>query len=256
VTITRKEFDRLKARLRDAVLHDQRLTRAERHIGYEIADNLNFRSGDAWPSQDYLARRTGYSTKSIERATKRLAGTVECHGLWFTREIDGRAYRYVPRFDQLHKPREQPNTRQNVGYQRPSFATGTPDICDRNTRQDVGLSSLKYPSREPLRQDCGQLGVPPPSPSNEKTVDRSKDVIAFTHQDEAFTVVASDNGAPRFVFEGSEPWRAWLEYRERIGIPGSLPTRQHMVNGRWRTGWDVPTLYPPGYGRVKSRHKA
>jgi len=45
---------------------------------------------------------------------------------------------------------------------------------------------------------------------------------------------------------------SWVEYRERNGIPGALPMRQHMVDGRWRIGWDVPTLFPPGYGRARS----
>jgi hypothetical protein len=254
VTTDRKTFERQKAQLRDAILHDHRLTRAEQRIGYEIADYVNYRTGDAWPSQDYLAGRTGYSIKSIERATKRLAGTVESDGLWFTREIDGRAYRYVPKFNALDKPRAEPDTRQNVGCRYPTFATETPDICDQNTRQNVGLSSLREPNRDPTRV-CGQARDAPTSQSNQTVERERKGAIPFADRDQAITTAATNGGAPRFVFEGSEPWRAWLEYRERNGIPGSLPTRQHTVDGRWRTGWDVPTLWPPGYGRVKSRRK-
>jgi hypothetical protein len=151
VVADRKEFERRKAQLRDAILHDQRLTRAEQRIGYEIADYLNFRTGDAWPSQEYLAQRTGYSVRSVERATKRLAGSLEVDGLWFTREIDGRSYRYIPKFDQLARP----DTRHDVGYRHPTSAPKIPDIGDQNTRQNVGLSSLRDSNRDPSL-GCGQ----------------------------------------------------------------------------------------------------
>ena len=119
VTADRKEFCRLKARLRDAILHDQRLTRSERRIGHEIADYLNFRTGDAWPSQEYLARRSDCCVKTVERATKRLAGTGEHDGLWFTREIDGKGYRHLPKFDRL----AMLNAPQNVERRNQTFAT-------------------------------------------------------------------------------------------------------------------------------------
>jgi hypothetical protein len=244
---TRREFDRLKWQLRDAILHDKRLTRAEQRIGYEIADHLNAKTGDAWPPQEHLAQRTGYSVKTIERATKRLAGAVDAEGLWFTREIDGRCYRYVPKFENL----AQADTRQNVGYQHPTFGTRIPDISDQNTRQNVGLSPLRDPSRYPKRNPGPQKH--PPSGTKEALQGSEGGAIPFVDPDRAITARARTAGAPRFVYEGSEPWKAWVEYRERNGLPGSLPTRQHMVSGRWRTGWDVPTLWPPGYGRVKDR---
>jgi hypothetical protein len=230
-----KKFLRQKARLRDAILHDQQLTRAARHIGYEIADHLNCQTGDAWPSQETLAARTGYCVKTIERATKEL-------DVWFTREIDGKGYRYIPKFDQL---------------QHPTLATGTPDIGDRNTRQNVGLSSLRDPKREPDRA-CGRVNDLPVAQSRRGMAERegeSESLIAFADGDQAITAAAASGGAPRFAFEGSEPWRAWNEYRAQRGI-GPLPTRQHMVRGRWRTGSDVPTLWPPGYGRVKPRRRS
>src|SRR6202050_1297092 len=214
-----QEFARLKARLRDAILHDPRLTRAERLIGYEIADFLNSRTGDAWPSQDRLAARTGYSVKSVERATKQLAGSGLTEGLWFSREIDGRAYRYVPKFDQLDKA----DTRQNVGYRHPTFGTKTPDIRDRNTRQNVGLSSLREPNRDPTSVG-GQVVGPPTARSNQAAERRRKDAIPFPDCDAEHTARAVAGGAPRFVFEGSEPWQAWTEYRQRKGIPGRMPT--------------------------------
>jgi Helix-turn-helix domain len=244
-TSPRREFELLKWRLRDAILHDKRLTRAEQRIGYEIADHLNAMTGDAWPPQEHLAQRTGYSVKTIERATKRLAGTVYSEGLWFTREIDGRCYRYIPKFENL----AEADTRQHVGGKHPTLTTRIPDISARNTRQNVGLSPLREPNRDPSRVRGSQSH--PTSGAKEALRGSEGGPISFVDPDRAITARARTAGAPRFVYEGSEPWKAWVDYRERNGIPGALPTRQHMVNGRWRTGWDVPTLWPPGYGRVK-----
>lgn len=245
----RKTFEQQKARLRDAILHDPEATRAEQRIGYEIADHLNFRSGDAWPSQEYLAQRTGYSVKTVERATKRLAGTGSDIGSWFARQFDGRGYRYVPKFERL----DQANTRQNVGDQHPTSATGKPDIGDRNTRQNVGLSSLREPNREPIRASVHGSDACRSSRQEGDERERKDVVSPFAENDLQITAAAASGGAPRFVFENSAPSRAWEEYRESHGIRGPLPTTQHMVAGRWRTGWFVPTLWPPGYGRVKQR---
>jgi hypothetical protein len=242
-----KEFHRLKMRLRDAILHDQRLTRSEQRIGHDLADYLNFRTGDAWPSQEYLAQQSGYSVKTVERATKRLAGSGEHDGLWFTREIDGNGYRYRPKLDQL----EPLNTSQSVRPRNPTSATKTPDIRDRNTRQGVGLSSLRDSKREPSLHD-GHATRPPAESSGQKEAEQDDEsAIDVPDLDQTITAAAASGGAGRFVFEHSEPWRAWDDYRQRNGNQAPMPTRQHMHRGRLRSGWDVPTLWPPGYGRVR-----
>ena len=161
----KKEFNRQKARLRAAILHDQRLTHAEQLIGHEIADYLNYQTGDAWPSQETFAARTGYSVRTVQRATKRLE-------FWFTREIDGESYRYVPKFDQL----AERNVRQNVRRGHPTFATRTPDNRDGDTRQNVRLSSLREPNREPTGA-CGQVSEPPPSLYDQDVERGMKDAI-------------------------------------------------------------------------------
>ena len=165
----------------------------------------------------------------------------------------------------------------------------TPDIRDQNTRQNVGLSSLRDSNKGEPTGVCGQVGDPPTSPQDQvvergttiapwqQSRDRwraaaaelnasvaadkanegtdsgaAQDAIPF---DQEITAQAVCGGAPRFVFEGSKPWRAWVEYRARIGIPGQMPVRRHVVNGRWRSGWDAPTLYPPSYRGPKSRSR-
>jgi hypothetical protein len=247
VSTNPREFTRLKKRLCDAILHDKRLSRTGRAVGYEIADYLNYQTGDAWPSQEIIARRVGCCVRTVERVSKVLAGTAETDGLWFSREIDGASYRYIPKFDRL----TQPNTRQNVGYRHPTIATKTPDIRDQKTRHNVGLSSLREPNREPTGA-CGQVSDQPASPYDQVVERGMNDAIPF---DQEITAQAVCGGAPSFVFEGSKPWHAWVEYRAQIGIPGRMPVRRHMVNGRWRSGWDAPTLYPPGYRGPKSRRR-
>jgi hypothetical protein len=237
----RKTFERLKAKLRDDILHDRSLPRAARSIGYEIADHWNFKTGYAWPPQQLLADRTGYCIRTVERAVKVLTGGPNA---WFRSEIDSRNYKYFPKLDRSTAS----DTRQNVGYPHPTFGTTTPDISYKNARQNVGLSSLREPNREPTAV-CGQLARRERASSTDDQ-ESYRDRVVATHPDqsEAITQRARRAGAPVFVFENSEPWRAWIAYREATGVPGAMPTRQCMHRGRWRTGWDAPTLYPPGYG--------
>jgi hypothetical protein len=247
MTTDGREFRRLKMRLRDAILHDPQLTRAEQRIGHDLADCLNFRTGDAWPSQEYLAWRSDCCVRTVERATKRLAGTGEYDGLWFTREIDGNGYRYRPKLDRLALL----NTPQCVQRPNPTFATKTTDFRDRGTRHNVGLSSLRDPNRDPSCEG-GCATRPPAEPNYQEMVGRDDESpIDVLDLDQTITAAAARGGAPRFVFEGSEPWRAWVDYRRSQGMRAPLPTRQRIINGRWRTGCDVPTLWPPGYGRVR-----
>jgi hypothetical protein len=42
-----------------------------------------------------------------------------------------------------------------------------------------------------------------------------------------------------FVIVGTPAWDAWLKLR------GSVPTSQHIVEGKMRTGWWFPSLFPP-----------
>ena len=93
-----KAFRREKARFRDAIIHDASLSPAARLVGYEIADNINVRSGDAWPSQEYIGRRLGIEVRSVRRGIAQLLRAG-----WFKSEIDGRTWRYIPCFEQTDR---------------------------------------------------------------------------------------------------------------------------------------------------------
>ena len=193
----RRKFKKQKADLQHAILHDQHLTKAERLIGREIADHLNFKTGDAWPSREYLAAQTDFSVKTVERATRVLAGGTMDNGRWFRREIDGRGYRYIPRFDQLDGRRSA--TAKAVDNRRHS----RPEIGDILGGENVALSSLENPyMKENLDGACGKVRSLPPH-ALKKMVGRSKSVVAFSNQDEIDriqTAAARANGERAFVY--------------------------------------------------------
>jgi Helix-turn-helix domain len=213
-------FRRRLAQYRAAILHDVDLGLAARVIGYELADCINPKSFDAWPSQEWLASRLGLTTRTVRRAVPELVEQG-----WFTIEMDGRSWRYIPNEVRWHNGGKKPAKMSGIDNGQNCIDSGQ---SVRSIPDKMGtLSSLKDPEE---RSYAPSVLIPH---------DRAS----------AMRGLARKQGAPRFVFEGSEPWKAWCDYRKRNGIPGALPTRQQMIDGRLRTGWDVPTLWPPGYSR-------
>jgi hypothetical protein len=123
-------------------------------------------------------------------------------------------------------------------------------FCPKTPDSNVPQSSLRDPTTEPTPV-CGQPDTPSnsDSTSDEGSGQQQEVVVTLADQSEEITKRARRGGAPVFVYEGSEPWRAWSEHRRRCNIPGDLPKRQRQIDGRLRTGWDCPTLYPPGFKR-------
>ena len=281
---TRKKFKRQKQDLKQAILHDLTLTPIERLIGYEIADHLNERTGDAWPPQEYVAKKVGCSLKTVERATRVLAGGTMDNGRWFRRELDGKVYRYIPRFDQIGKADAEVSkargARDDTGRPcslRPQRKASNaappgavpesskdpdtrhfghadtrhlrPEIPDNLTDENVAQSSSIYPymidNPESARGQVHSL----PAFALRKMVGRSRNVIPPADQEETDriqTVAARANGERCFVYVDSKPFILWQRYDESQGVP-PRPTRLHMVNGVWRAGVDRRSLYPPGY---------
>jgi hypothetical protein len=278
----RRKFNRHKQDLKQAILHDLALTPIERLIGYEIADHLNERTGDAWPPQEYLATKVGCSLKTVERATRVLAGGTMDNGRWFRRELDGKVYRYVPRLDQIGKiDAETPKAREDSTGGRassspqrkaPGLASTSvlldgskeldirhldrsdtrhfrPKIPDNLTDENVAQSSLYNPFKIDIPESARGQVHSLPSYALKKTVGRSKNVVPISNQDEMDriqTTAARTNGERAFVYVDSKPFSLWRQYDESHGRP-SPPTRLHKVNGVWRAGIDRRSLYPPGY---------
>lgn len=269
-----KKFKRQKQDLKGAILHDLSLTPIERLIGYEIADHLNVRTGDAWPPQEYLATKVGCSLKTVERATRILAGGTMDNGRWFRREIDGKVYRLIPRFDQIGSiaakgskavqlardaPRRRaPGALATSALQEGSKAPDTRHLCCSDTRhlgqeipdiltdENVAQSSLCYPSKIEIPESARGQVHSLPAFAFKKNVGR---VIAAPDNDEIDriqTAAARANGERAFVYLDSMPFALWQQYDENHGRQPP-PTRLHKVNGVWRAGVDRRSLYPPGY---------
>jgi hypothetical protein len=56
---------------------------------------------------------------------------------------------------------------------------------------------------------------------------------------------AEKANAKTFVYENSDAWQAWCQHRRAQGGIGSLPTCTHIVDGKAKRGWWMPSLYPP-----------
>lgn len=48
-----------------------------------------------------------------------------------------------------------------------------------------------------------------------------------------------------FVIEGSRAWQAWVGHRKRSGQVGSLPTTRGQGENAGKSGWYLPSLFPP-----------
>ena len=177
----------------------------------------------------------------MQRAVARL---VDEETGWFRREVDSRNNCYFPRFERLNEP---PDTRHNTRHFRPS-----------DTRhyggKSGGLSSLIDPIEKEILINRGTSDratdhAPPTSQQDGTKADRLKDgVVPFDDQDKIITELARKAGSPHFVFQDSEPWQCWENHLAAEGAPPMMP-RRHMVKGVWRTGCDMPSLYPPGYSK-------
>ena len=67
------DFDETKNRLKAAIMFDTRLSSIDRVIGWAIADYTNFRTGCAWPWQEYLAAKLVFRNAIFARITAKLA---------------------------------------------------------------------------------------------------------------------------------------------------------------------------------------
>jgi hypothetical protein len=153
-------FTRAKLRLQDRGMHDARLTAAARLVFYEILQHLNRVSGDAWPSEERIARNLGIEVRTVRRAihgyeTVRKGNAVKQPGLvdlaYLTVEVDGRSNTYRPVFEvdpqTPDKMSAVPNaaTPDKNASDTGHFGTGTPD-------KNTPLSSLREPiERNPSR---------------------------------------------------------------------------------------------------------
>jgi len=51
-----------------------------------------------------------------------------------------------------------------------------------------------------------------------------------------------------FVQRGTRAWEAWIAYRRRMGMVPSMPVRDGHGEHAGKTGWYLPSLFPPSTG--------
>ena len=237
-------FKNNMAKFKAAIMQAEGLPLNYRVVGYHIADLVNFKTGYAWPSQKFLAAKIPCKLRTVQRAVARL---VDEETGWFRREVDSRNNCYFPRFERLNEPQD---TRHNSRHFRPS-----------DTRHYGGKSGGLSSSIDPIEREilmsrgASEYATDHPQPISQHDgtkADRLKDgVVPFGDQDEIITELARKDGKPHFVFQDSEPWQCWESHLAAEGMPPMVP-RRHMVKGVWRTGCDMPSLYPPGYSKFEA----
>jgi hypothetical protein len=58
-------------------------------------------------------------------------------------------------------------------------------------------------------------------------------------------IIADREAKQIFVYQGSRAWNAWCAHKFRkTGIRWSLTTTA-LIDGKWRSGWYFPSLFPP-----------
>jgi hypothetical protein len=227
-------FKKNKEKLKAAILRDERLPSNYRLIGWEIVELLNFKTGYAWPSQEFLAEKSHCGLRTVRRAVARLSDE---HTGWFRRELDGRNNCYFPRFERLDRPRDRGHS-------------GPPIEATSGVSSGLLSSLVDPPEKEILinRVASDQIAERPPANSKRdgSNADRLKDgVVSFANQDEIITELAQRDGKRHFVFQDSAPWELWTRYLAAQGRPPMMP-RRHLLKGKWRVGCDMPSFCPPG----------
>jgi hypothetical protein len=235
-------FKKNKEKLKAAIMHDERLSSNYRVMGWKIADLLNFKTGYAWPSEEFLAEKTHCSPRTARRAIARL--TDERTG-WFRRELDGRNNCYFPRFERLDRSRDRGHS-------------GPPIEATSGVSSGLLSSLIDPPEKEILtnRSASDQITEQPVANGRRdgSKADRLKNgVVSLGNQDEIITKLAHKDGKRHFVLQDSEPWERWTRYLAAQGRPPMMP-RRHLWKGKWRVGCDMPSLYPLGFDlRLSSR---
>jgi hypothetical protein len=109
-----RDFIRNKLATIDRIRHDGRLSASTRMIGAEIFSLIDFSTGDAWPSGQYLAEKLsrGYRTVKMAVAALKAAGYIEV-------VKRGRCNRYRPVFEARQQGQNLPLSEAEQGQNLP-----------------------------------------------------------------------------------------------------------------------------------------
>lgn len=103
----------------------------------------------------------------------------------------------------------------------------------------------------PHAHTCSRIDSAEPSKTNPKADARAN---AFANPPRRYRSPppepqAADTEQPKraiFVYVGTEAWQAWIRHRERVERRTTgYPTTTAVIDGKTRTGWWFPSLFPP-----------
>lgn len=235
-----------------------------------IANHANHVDGYCWLKAETIAREAACTPRSIYN----YVGMLVRNG--FIRKSrrkgeDGkqRANDYWMLFDREEKPWDasaslDESEGDDALEENASEEAAAQDVVEPHERISYGeeaVPSERHDSRQAVDTPAGSSGpceaaftrkrIAEPSntkPEASSAGARIRSAALRAYRPPPPQPVAADTEAkvnPIFVFEGSRAWDAWVAFeKKRRGVTWTLATRK-QVDGKWRTGWYWPTLFPP-----------
>lgn len=135
-----RDFIRKKLSTIDRIRHDGRLSASTRMIGAEIFSLIDFETGDAWPSGQYLAEKLsrGYRTVKMAIAALKAAGYIVV-------VKRGRNNRYQPVFEVAGKGQSLPLSKAEQGQNPPVSDADRGNLRPEQGQKTTGNRGKKGP---------------------------------------------------------------------------------------------------------------
>lgn len=177
--------------------------------------------------------RNGYLRKELRKGAD---GKQRATDYWILFNREG------PKWDWGGKP-ESDEEAQDVAEPSATVADGESDPDDENPATETPVLADGPPAIGGSRDRD--------EPSKTKPKDSSYD--AGTSAPRAYRpppevpqgALATKASDPVFVFEGTRAWEAWVAFKKRTTGHTWTLSRSTVIDGKHRTGWWFPTLFPP-----------
>lgn len=126
----------------------------------------------------------------------------------------------------------------------------TPEPSERNdTRQPVEKHGFSPGPSEGAFTRYESLNHPSLNQKQEGARPRVRSAALRSYKPPPPQPIAADTEQktnPVFVYEGTRAWEAWCRYEcRKRGISRWSLTVRAQIEGKWRTGWYWPSLFPP-----------
>ncbi len=242
-----------------------------------IANHANHIDGYCWLKAETIAKEAACTPRSIYN----FVGALVRNGFirkQLRKGEDGkqRANDYWILFDREEKEWDssahlEPDEGVDEPSENASEATEAPDVVQPSERPSPG--ETPQPSERHDTRQAVEIPAPSPGPSEAAFTRKRIAEPSKTNPKEERAGARVRGGAPRgyrppppqplgavvegpkqqiFVYQGTRAWDAWVDYKKRTtGHSWSL-TRTSFIDGKHRTGWWFPSLFPPSDAAPKS----